>query len=214
MKPALVGEAEPSRPTAVSPRRFFLIRHGETDWNREGRLQGQRDVLLNGRGRDQAAAAGRTLRDLLVSHGLSPENLHFVSSPLRRASETMERLRGAMGLAPARYALDGRLCEIAFGAWEGMTWPEVKHADARRYRERKSAKWTFVPPGGESYADVALRLRPWLAGLGEDSVVVAHGGVARAILTETAGLPTGRAADVEIVQGRVLSISGGETRWH
>ena len=68
---------------------IYFIRHGETDWNAEARLQGQRDVPLNDLGRVQAEEAGRRLRELVGR----PEDLDYVASPLGRARETMERLR-------------------------------------------------------------------------------------------------------------------------
>jgi broad specificity phosphatase PhoE len=81
--------------------RLYFIRHGETDWNVAGRLQGQRDIPLNGKGRDQAAAAGRLLRDLVTASHLG--ELDFVASPLLRTRETMGLARAAMGLPPAPF---------------------------------------------------------------------------------------------------------------
>jgi broad specificity phosphatase PhoE len=98
--------------------RLIFIRHGETDWNVEGRLQGQHDIPLNGRGRDQAASAGREARKYIAREGLT--DLRYVASPLTRTRDTMELARGAMGLDPKDYALDPRLMELSFGRWEGL----------------------------------------------------------------------------------------------
>ena len=192
---------------------FFLIRHGETEWNRQGRLQGQRDVPLNPLGRDQAAAAGRKLKKLLRKEGIDPAGLRFVASPLRRTCDTMERVRTVLGLPVTAYATDDRLKEIGFGAWEGLTWPEAKAVAPALVRERKRAKWSFVPPGGESYADLAHRLRPWLDQCRSGDVVVAHGGVARALMQVLAGVSTTEAPDIEIHQGRVLRFAQGRFQW-
>ncbi len=196
----------------VSPP-FFFIRHGETDWNRDGRLQGQRDIPLNGRGRDQAMAAGLILRRLLAAKHRDAVGLDFVASPLGRARHTMELMRQAMGLPPHGYRVDDRLTEIGFGAWESMTWAEVAARDPDGYRARKRDKWQWTPPGGESYAAVAERVRPWLGTITEDTVVVAHGGVARAILTLVTDLDPRRAPAVEISQGRVLAVADGRAEW-
>src|SRR5438270_11744518 len=93
---------------------IFYIRHGETEWNREGRLQGQQDSRLTGRGRDQAASCGRLLRDLLQREARNPDDLDYVASPLGRARASMELVRAALGLSPEAYRTDGRLKELAF----------------------------------------------------------------------------------------------------
>src|SRR5690606_32233692 len=76
---------------------IYLVRHGQTDWNAEYRLQGQADTDLNETGRAQAGRNGRRLAGLVAD----PAGFDFVSSPMRRTRETMERLRAAMGLDPA-----------------------------------------------------------------------------------------------------------------
>ena len=192
---------------------FLFIRHGETEWNREGRLQGQRDIPLNGRGRSQADEAGRRTAALLRSAGVEPGEARFVVSPLGRARETAERMRVAMALPAAGYDLDDRLTELSFGAWEGFTWPELKGREPIRVRVRKADKWHFVPPGGESYADLAERVRPWLDTVTERLVVVAHGGVARALMVLAGGVSQIAAPDTDVLQGQVLVFADGGTRW-
>jgi broad specificity phosphatase PhoE len=105
----------------VRPRKLYFVRHGETDWNAERRLQGRRDVPLNALGRKQAARCGELLRELLVVGGATPRQFAFTSSPLSRARETMAILRTALGVAPEDYAIDARLAELSFGRWEGLT---------------------------------------------------------------------------------------------
>ena len=203
----------PRGSSGASMPRFFFVRHGETEWNREGRLQGQMDVSLNGRGRDQAAAAGRILRHLSAERNLAAVDLDYVASPLRRTRATMELLRQAMDLPPHDFRIEDRLKEISFGSWEGMTWRQIEAADPTRYAERNRNKWTFAAPGGESYAEVADRVRPWLRTLADNAVVVAHGGVARALLTLIAGLDPRRAPSADIWQGRVLVFEDGQASW-
>lgn len=188
---------------------IYFIRHGETDWNAEARLQGQRDIPLNDLGRVQAEEVGRKLRDLVAR----PEDLAYVASPLSRTRETMERLREAIGLHAQSYKLDERLKELSFGRWEGMTWKELRKADPAGARAREADKWGFVPPGGESYAMVRDRIRPFLETIERDIVVVSHGGVARCVLAHLCATPTTEAPMLDIWQGRVLVIEGREWRW-
>ena len=196
------------------PHRLIFVRHGETAYNAENRLQGQLDIPLNARGREQARAVGRTLRSLMGREiDRLDEAQAFFASPLERAWETMEIARDAMGLPPGRYALYPVLKELSFGAWEGLTWPEIVARDPKGVRTRKEDKWTFVPPRGESYAMLAERLRPWLDGLAGDAFIVSHGGVARALMTLIAGVKPAKAADAPIVQGRTLCFEKGTCRW-
>ncbi len=189
--------------------RILFVRHGETDWNAEGRLQGQRDIPLNALGREQAGIAGRTLARLVPGVG----ELDFVASPLGRTRETMERLRAAMGLAPDAYRLDDRLKEITFGAWEGLTWPEVRARDASGAAERERRKWDYVPPDGESYAMLLERVRPVIDGLARETVLVSHGGVARVLLAWLCNVATRQATSMDIWQGRVLVIENRRFTW-
>jgi broad specificity phosphatase PhoE len=192
--------------------RLIFIRHGETDWNVERRLQGQHDIPLNAHGRQQAADAGRTVARI-VGSAASRAALAYVASPLVRARRTMEFVRAALGLPPEDYATDVRLMELSFGKWEGLTWPEVKALAPYLAEGRENRKWDFVPPGGESYAMLALRVAPWLADLGGDTLVVSHGGVARVLLALIGGMAHQRAPLVDIWQGRVLVFESGGFTW-
>ncbi len=192
---------------------FLFIRHGETDWNAEGRLQGQLDIPLNATGRKQATEAGRRAAALLRARGRDPAAVPFVVSPLGRTRDTAERVRTAMGLPPHGYGTDDRLKEFTFGAWEGLTWRDLAVRDRPRLTARRRDKWRFVPPDGESYAMLAERVRPWLATLEEGSVVVSHGGVARTLMVMLGGLSTEAAPETEILQGRVLCFEKGRYRW-
>jgi broad specificity phosphatase PhoE len=194
----------PSRP------KIYFIRHGETDWNLEGRLQGQRDIPLNDVGRVQAEEAARKL-EALVPHF---EDLAYVASPMTRTRETMEILRTTLGLHPEVYRLDDRLVELTFGTWEGMTWKEVRKAEPALAALREQDKWHYAPPGGgESYAMLVDRIRPILDDLTRDTVIVAHGGVARAFLSICCGVSSRQAASMDIWQGRILVIEGRSYRW-
>jgi broad specificity phosphatase PhoE len=96
---------------------LYFVRHGETDWNRERRLQGQHDIPLNALGRTQAVRCGVLMKELLAKTGVPAPDYDYVSSPLGRARETMELMRGSMGLDPVPYRSVARLRERKFGLW-------------------------------------------------------------------------------------------------
>jgi probable phosphoglycerate mutase len=153
------------------PTRFCLMRHGETDWNVEHRIQGQIDVPLNATGRAQADAAARELAAQTFSS--------VYSSDLTRALATANAVAGPLGLdvesTPA-------LRERHFGAFQGLTHREAQArypADYARFRDRRLAHG--LPGGGESLPDFAARVEAVLNGMadkheGEMLLVVTHGG--------------------------------------
>jgi broad specificity phosphatase PhoE len=193
---------------------IYYIRHGETEWNAEGRLQGVQDIPLNDLGRKQAAHAGGILAGLFARDGRDEASLAFVASPLGRARSTMELVRGTLKLPPHDYAVDDRLREIGYGDWEGATLSEMQAADPDVFARRQADKWTVPPPGGESYASVQARMSDWYNQLTADTVAVAHGGTARALMVVLGFETTDSAADLTIEQGAVyLFGEGGLTKY-
>lgn len=186
-------------------RRIFLVRHGETDWNLAGRLQGTHDIPLNDLGREQAADTARVVERL--SGGA--RHLDFVASPLSRAAQTMAILRAELGLPPDTFRRDPRLREISFGRWEGSTWPELRRRDPVNLAARDADPWNFAPPGGESYTELSTRVLAAIGELQGDSVVVTHGGVVRAMLHAFAGMPPAQAVELPVRQGAVYLIENG-----
>ena len=164
--------------------KIYLLRHGETVWNTEQRIQGQLDSPLTPKGRMQAAQNGERLRDLL-----GETHFKVISSPLGRALSTAEIIASKIGLTPAEIRLEDRLREISFGNWEGKTWTEVKETDAQAYNSRLEDRWTVRSPGGENYQDVAERLQSWSTGLNNETlVVISHGCAGRILRTIHANL--------------------------
>jgi alpha-ribazole phosphatase len=164
---------------------FTLIRHGESVWNEERRIQGHRDPPLSERGRAQA--------DLLVRHwpAFAPRQAAAIySSPLRRAAETAERVAAAL---EARLILDPDLREIGLGRWEGLTVPEIQAAFPGRYERWREDPVGEPVPESEPLPDFARRTaavldRMALAHPDGPLVVVAHGGTIRALLCHALGL--------------------------
>ncbi len=193
----------------VAPRpTIFYIRHGETDWNVAGRLQGRRDVPLNARGRVQASHCGEILRGLLARDGGGLADRKFVASPLLRARETMELVRVALGLPPDHYRAEPQLAEIAFGDWEGFTIAQLHSRDPQRIAAREQDKWHFVPPGGESYQAVTARIGAWYENVTSDTVAVAHGGTARGLIAHLGIAKPAAAPLIDIEQGVVYVFEG------
>lgn len=151
---------------------LILVRHGETDWNRELRFQGQIDVGLNATGREQA----RRLADRLVQEGLSSE---LVSSDLMRARQTAEP--AAQRLHTPVQA-DAALREQAFGVIDGLSVPEIQARHPDIWPRWKAFDPDYAPPGGESLRQFHARVIAALQALrdrhaGRTLVVVTHGGV-------------------------------------
>jgi probable phosphoglycerate mutase len=191
---------------------LYYVRHGQTDWNVERRLQGQHDIPLNAVGRAQSVQCGGILRDLFARAGSEPGNFEYVSSPLSRARATMELLRAELGLHPHAYRTDARLLEMSFGRWEGFTLDELKAREASALAARERDKWNFALPGGESYARLAVRVGAWYRTMTGDAVVSAHGGVARALIAHLDVAAPREAATDDIAQGVVYMFAGDELR--
>lgn len=192
---------------------LFFFRHGETFYNAEGRIQGQLDTPLSPLGRAQAEESGRLLGAALQADGLAAQGVGWFASPLARASETMELARGALALPADDFARDKRLMELSFGQWQDRTWAEIAARYPSAVAARKANFWNFRPPDGESYADLAARVASFLDGLSGPTVVAAHGGVARALMTLIGGVRPEDTRGMPIHQGRLLVFSGGRGRW-
>lgn len=189
---------------------IYFIRHGETDWNREARLQGQRDIPLNDLGRRQAAEVAGHLRDVL---GPRADHLPWLSSPMDRTMETMAIARRTLGLPAEGYRTDDRLREVGFGQWEGLTWKDVRKVSPSGAKARDTNKWGYVPPGGESYQMLLDRVSPVFETLSGETIIVAHGGVARTMLVHLAGVEHLEATMLDIWQGRLLVFEAGGAYW-
>jgi broad specificity phosphatase PhoE len=188
---------------------IVFIRHGETDWNVSGRLQGQRDIPLNATGRAQARRNGEAA--LAGVPGIT--GFDFVASPLGRARATMEIVRTVMKLDPRSYRTDDRLLEITFGDWEGELLDELRLTEPALVADRERNKWAFVPPKGESYEALSGRVRGWYETVDRPTVAVAHGGVGRVLCGIVAGLDPDTIVMMDFRQDRVLLIEGNSLRW-
>ncbi len=166
--------------------RVLLARHGQTDWNAAGKIQGVSDVPLNERGREQAAAlAGRVLDAGAISA--------VYTSTLKRARETAEIIGRRLGLEPVPV---GALTELNFGDWEGCSWEEIGRRWPEQFAAYSADRKNYAPPNGESYADMLRRARPFVDALrarpsAGAALCVCHSAVMRGLLAEEAGLEVG-----------------------
>lgn len=161
----------------------FLFRHGETEWNAAGRIQGRLDSPLTARGRAQARAMGAALKAIA---GAACAEMLLYASPLGRVRETVTLAAEAAGLDIAACRFDATLAEITWGQWDGMTRAEIDQRTPGAMAEREFAKWAHQPPGGESYAAAALRVRPFLDAVVKNAAerpvaLFSHGAVGRVL---------------------------------
>lgn len=189
---------------------LYFIRHGETDWNKIQRYQGQTDIPLNDTGRAQAARNGRVLGCVLDT---DRARYDFVASPLERATETMEIVRAGVGLPARPFALDDRLKEQNFGHWEGLIWGELPVLDPVGLAARTADTWNWTPEGGENYGMVRNRVQAWLDGLVRDTVVVSHGNISRAVRGILLGLDQTVVPTLQVPQDKFLRIAAGQAEW-
>ncbi|HHY49784.1 MAG TPA: histidine phosphatase family protein [Alphaproteobacteria bacterium] len=190
---------------------LYFVRHGETDWNREGRYQGSRDIPLNDTGRLQADRNGVLLKRLFDRAGRRPDEFDWYVSPLSRARETMARVRAAFADAPApEPATDHRLIEISFGIYEGRLHTELAAGAMPMAGERDPSFWYFRPPEGESYDDLAQRVLDFGRALPRRAVVVSHGGVLRVLRRLIEDFPPDRAVNWFPPQDSVVHFANGK----
>ena len=189
---------------------LYFIRHGETDWNKVQRYQGQTDIPLNDTGRAQAKRNGSILREL---HGPALAGFDFVASPLSRTRETMEIVRRELGFMPHDFRHDERLKESHFGHWEGQLQDELHTVDPDGFAARSKDAWSWQPDGGESYSALSDRVGTWLATVARDAVVVAHGGVSRALRGLVLDMPTSEVPFLAVPQDQVLVVRAGAISW-
>jgi broad specificity phosphatase PhoE len=189
---------------------LYFVRHGETDWNKAQRYQGQTDIPLNELGRIQALRNGRVLGGVI---GERAAMIDFVASPLSRASETMQLIRQGMGLEREPFQRDDRLKEQHFGHWEGQVWSELPALDPDGFAARRADTWGWMPRGGENYEMVRGRVLEWLSGLTRDTVAVSHGNISRSVRGILLGLDTAVVPKLEVPQDKVLLIRGGKAEW-
>ena len=184
---------------------IFLVRHGETEWNRERRNQGRFDSPLTERGIAQAHAIGRLIATLPNAAAA-----RIAASPLGRARRTAEIIREHLDPAP-EVRLDDRLRELSIGSWDGLTYSEIAVCAPGIFDGDGRSEWCFRSPDGERYEGFAARVADWLrepvhAPL---TIVVTHGMVSRVLRGLYARLPREAALILPVPQDKVFQLANG-----
>lgn len=186
---------------------IILVRHGETHWNRQKRIQGHGDSPLTLKGIEQAKAYGRTIKELIGGGA----GWRLISSPLPRCVQTSAILSEEAGLDFATIELENRLKEISTGHWSGRLKAEMPPGDLTG--EGRNS-WFFRCPGGEAYDHFAARLAAWLAERqsGEKMVVVSHGVAGRVLRGLHLGLDPDEALRGDSPQDAVFHLRPGSIK--
>ncbi|MDB5494397.1 MAG: histidine phosphatase family protein [Phenylobacterium sp.] len=185
---------------------IYLVRHGQTAFNRERRLQGHLDSDLTELGRAQAKAMAGLLADLLALDPPAPWRL--VTSPLGRARATAEVIGARLNLPVES---DARLMEISCGAWEGRLRREIEAEAPEAFAQ---SGWAFRAPMGERYEAVSVRLADWLASLPPEPerrvIAVGHGISGRVLRGLYAGLSRDETVNQAVPQDAVFRLMNGQ----
>ena len=186
---------------------IYLVRHGETTWNRVGRQQGHDDSPLTENGIEQARAIGKTLRREVPDIG----SVCLETSPLGRARHTALIVAEELGFASEKIFVTPLLIEHHLGRWQGLTPAEIDIFYPGAWQNREEHKWDFVVPGGESYARVAERARQWLKSERRAPITIA---ITHAIMSRTLQGVYGGFTPNEIVlrshrQDQIYRLDGG-----
>ncbi len=185
---------------------IYLIRHGRTEFNVEGRFQGNFDSPLTPLGLQQAAANGALIRSLIGD----PSGWRLESSPLGRAMHTAQIIAETAGLAPP--IPDDRLREIGMGSFDGMTVEDISFAFPRESEGSSRHDIYFRSPDGESFETIGARLKSWLDEAVADDrprIVVSHGVAGRVLRGLYAGLDYEATIKLDVPQDAVFRLEGG-----
>lgn len=187
---------------------IYLLRHGQTVWNNDRRIQGQLDAPLTRLGTDQAWAMGETLRELLA--GEAPASLQV--SPLGRCRQSAALVCEAAGLDYGAADFRPELMELHYGVWQGLRKPDLRRQQPELWSRREADRWSFAPEGGESYALASQRIAAWLARLDEvegNVVAVLHGGTSILARGLYAGLAPAELLAQDFPQDAFYRLAGG-----
>lgn len=202
------AETPASEPAIALEHLIYFIRHGETDWNFQRRLQGWSDIPLNDTGRAQARRHARVMAGL----GEDWSGFDFAVSPLERCRETFAIIRDELAIA-IEPLIDERLREGNFGRWEGWTWEDILAREPENHDLWVTDSWARAPHGGETYGDLARRFADWSRTMTRPTVVISHGGVSRAVRAMYQGLERRDLARLSVPQDRFMRLRDGSVEF-
>lgn len=184
---------------------IYLVRHGQTTFNAEGRIQGGLDSPLTPLGVEQGKRVGRSLANVVS------KETRIIASPLGRAQHTARLIREAGGFT-AKIETDARIAEVGLGAWDGMLRADIAHASPDFDAGRLRWSWFFEAPGGVSFEELSRRLSSWLEDASRfdaPAIVVSHGIAGRVLRGLFLGLSKDEALMQEIPQDACFHLKGG-----
>jgi broad specificity phosphatase PhoE len=186
---------------------IYFVRHGETEWNRQGIIQGWTDIPLNETGHSQAKSVAKALQ----VHFAETKACHFIVSPMQRTRQTMQHISDAVGVTEELVSIDPLLKELGFGVWEGKPFWELKASPV--YPADPETRYFWRPDGGESYEDGTARLNTFLARIAAPTIIVSHGALGRCLIGMLTGLGTREMMGIRMMQGAYCKISDGTATW-
>ena len=188
---------------------IYLVRHGETEWNRSGHFQGQLDAPLTAKGEDQARAVGRLARTIVDARGDMP----FYCSPLGRCRQTAGLLCETGDIDGTKITHDARIQELHCGHWQTWTRAEVRERWPDEMAAYKADRWNYeIPGGGENGPMLLARARAWLDDLpaGGPILAVSHGMIGRFIRGLCRDLPPAEILSLDVPQGVIYHLKDGK----
>jgi broad specificity phosphatase PhoE len=184
---------------------IWLVRHGQTAFNAEGRIQGAKDSALTTLGEEQ----GRRLGQLLGR--IAPKDARLIASPLGRTQHTARLIREHGGFA-SPIETDPRLAEISLGDWDGMLKDDIREIAPAYDAGPSRWSWFFNSPGGEGYDALAARLGSWLADAAcanHPIIAISHGVSGRILRGLFAQLPRDQTLKLDIPQDACFHLRDG-----
>ncbi|WP_342578466.1 histidine phosphatase family protein [Psychrobacillus sp. FSL K6-2843] len=184
---------------------IYLFRHGETQYNTQGRYQGELDSTLTEDGINQVKMNARILKSLIKD----PNEWEIISSPLGRAVESTKIICETIGYEFSKVKIDIRLSEVAVGSWAGLTLEQIEVGWKNNMENTNLYNWYFNSPDGESYDTVVKRLSSWFKDIENlpNVIVVSHGLTGRVLRGVYSNLSKEEALKLEVSQRTFFKLS-------
>lgn len=184
---------------------IYLLRHGETELNVNGRYQGELDSSLTSDGIEQVKNNAKLLKVLIDN----PREWEFISSTLGRAQQSTDIICEVIGYDKSKVIMDNRLKEVSVGNWAGLTTKEIEKSWPELMKNTNNYNWYFNSPNGESYDSVVERVSEWLHSIWnkEKVIVMSHGLTGRIIRGVYQGLTKDQSLVLEVSQNTFFRLS-------
>lgn len=177
---------------------IYLLRHGETVFNTQGRYQGELDSSLTAKGIEQVMHISKLLKMVIND----PNEWEIISSPLGRAMQSTKIICEILKYDIDRVITDNRLREVSVGDWAGLTTSEIKESWPELIKNTDHYNWYFNSPNGESYDSVKARVTDWLESIKnkEKAIAISHGLTGRIVRGVYQSIEKNQALKLEVSQ--------------